>query len=311
MSFFIVSGLSGSGKTIALQALEDAGFYCIDNLPAALLPHFAGQIASGRHALQNTAIGIDARNRAFLADVPESLKQLQTLGIQYRIVFLEAEEPILVKRFKETRRKHPMTDDATPLLEAIRLEKQLLEPLSFAAGLRIDTTHTTPHELRQQVQGFARGEATPGMTLLFESFGFKHGTPLDADYVFDVRCLPNPYWQPELRPYTGLDAPVIEFMQRYDEVEAMFDEIRGFLERWLPRFEREDRSYLTVAVGCTGGLHRSVYLVRRLADRFAAQGVKTQVRHREIRSSAGSAGYGAEDTGVVQGRTGDGAKDAK
>ena len=311
MSFFIVSGLSGSGKTIALQALEDAGFYCIDNLPAALLPHFAGQIASGRHALQNTAIGIDARNRAFLADVPESLKQLQTLGIQYRIVFLEAEEPILVKRFKETRRKHPMTDDATPLLEAIRLEKQLLEPLSFAAGLRIDTTHTTPHELRQQVQGFARGEATPGMTLLFESFGFKHGTPLDADYVFDVRCLPNPYWQPELRPYTGLDAPVIEFMQRYDEVEAMFDEIRGFLERWLPRFEREDRSYLTVAVGCTGGLHRSVYLVRRLADRFAAQGVKTQVRHREIRSSAGSAGYGAEDAGVVQGRTGDGAEDAK
>ena len=169
-----------------------------------------------------------------------------------------------------------MTDDATPLLEAIRLEKQLLEPLSFAAGLRIDTTHTTPHELRQQVAGFARGEATPGMTLLFESFGFKHGTPLDADYVFDVRCLPNPYWQPELRPYTGLDAPVIEFMQRYDEVEAMFDEIRGFLERWLPRFEREDRSYLTVAVGCTGGLHRSVYLVRRLADRFADQGVKTQ-----------------------------------
>ena len=154
MSFFIVSGLSGSGKTIALQALEDAGFYCIDNLPAALLPHFAGQIASGRHALQNTAIGIDARNRAFLADVPQSLKQLQTLGIQYRVVFLEAEEPILVKRFKETRRKHPMTDDATPLLEAIRLEKQLLEPLSFAAGLRIDTTHTTPHELRQQVAGF-------------------------------------------------------------------------------------------------------------------------------------------------------------
>jgi UPF0042 nucleotide-binding protein len=165
--------------------------------------------------------------------------------------------------------------------------------------------------LREQVAGCARGEATPGMTLLFESFGFKHGTPLDADYVFDVRCLPNPYWQPELRSYTGLDAPVIEFMQRYGEVEAMFDEIHGFLERWLPRFEREDRSYLTVAVGCTGGLHRSVYLVRRLADRFAAQGVKTQVRHREIRSSAGNAGYGAEDAGVVQGRTGDGAKDTK
>lgn len=295
MSFLIVSGLSGSGKTIALQALEDAGFYCIDNLPAALLPHFAGQLLSGRDAIGNAAIGIDARNRAFLAHVPESLKQLQAQGIKYRIVFLDADESILVKRFKETRRKHPMTDDATPLVEAIRLEKQLLEPLAFAAALRIDTTHTTPHELRHQVQAFARGEETPGVTLLFESFGFKHGTPLDADYVFDVRCLPNPYWQPELRPYTGLEAPVIEFMQRYDEVQAMFDEIRGFLERWLPRFEREDRTYLTVAVGCTGGLHRSVYLVSRLADHFATQGVKTQVRHREIRSSAGRADYGAGD----------------
>lgn len=283
MSFFIVSGLSGSGKTIALQALEDAGFYCIDNLPAALLPHFANQLLNGRDAIGNAAIGIDARNRAFLAHAPESLKQLQAQGIKYRIVFLDADESILVKRFKETRRKHPMTDATTPLVEAIRLEKRLLEPLAFAASLRIDTTHTTPHELRQQVQNFARGEETPGVTLLFESFGFKHGTPLDADYVFDVRCLPNPYWQPELRPHTGLEAPVIEFMQRYDEVQAMFDEIRGFLERWLPRFEREDRTYLTVAVGCTGGLHRSVYLVSRLADHFAAKGVKIQVRHREIK----------------------------
>ncbi len=283
MSLFIVSGLSGSGKTIALQALEDIGFYCIDNLPAALLPNLAGQLTGGHDTVRNAAIGIDARNRAFLADVPQSLQALAALGIRYRIVFLEAEEPILVKRFKETRRKHPMTDATTPLVEAIRLEKELLEPLAFAAALRIDTTHTTPHELRRQMQNFAHGEDTPGVTILFESFGFKHGTPLDADYVFDVRCLPNPYWQPELRPYTGLEAPVIEFMQRYDEVQAMFDEIRGFLERWLPRFEREDRTYLTVALGCTGGLHRSVYLVSRLADYFAAQGVKTQVRHREIR----------------------------
>lgn len=283
MSLFIVSGLSGSGKTIALQALEDIGFYCIDNLPAALLPGLAGQLINGRDPVRNAAIGIDARNRAFLADAPGSLEALAALGIKYRVVFLEAEEPILVKRFKETRRKHPMTDAATPLVEAIRLEKELLEPLAFAASLRIDTTHTTPHELRRQLQDFARGEGTPGMTILFESFGYKHGAPLDADYVFDVRCLPNPYWQPELRPYTGLEAPVIEFMQRYDEVQAMFDEIRGLLERWLPRFEREDRTYLTVALGCTGGLHRSVYLVSRLADYFAAHGVKTQVRHREIR----------------------------
>ena len=284
MSFFIVSGLSGSGKTIALQALEDIGFYCIDNLPAALLPHFAGLVADMRNnAIANVAIGLDVRNRAFLADLPKSLEALHARGIHYRIVFLEAEDSILVKRFKETRRKHPMLDHQTPLVEAIRAEKNLLEPLSFDAALRIDTTRTTPHELRSQVRNFARGEDTPGLTLLFESFGYKHGTPLDADYVFDVRCLLNPYWQTELRQYTGLDEPVVRFLEKHDEVQEMFDEIRGFLEKWLPRFEREDRTYLTIAVGCTGGQHRSVYLVHRLAEQFANKGLKTQVRHRELK----------------------------
>ena len=284
MSFFIVSGLSGSGKTIALQALEDIGFYCIDNLPAALLPHFAGLVADMRNnAIANVAIGLDVRNRAFLADLPKSLEALHARGIHYRIVFLEAEDSILVKRFKETRRKHPMLDHQTPLVEAIRAEKNLLEPLSFDAALRIDTTRTTPHELRSQVRNFARGEDTPGLTLLFESFGYKHGTPLDADYVFDVRCLPNPYWQTELRQYTGLDEPVVRFLEKHDEVQEMFDEIRGFLEKWLPRFEREDRTYLTIAVGCTGGQHRSVYLMHRLAEQFANKGLKTQVRHRELK----------------------------
>ncbi|HYA37132.1 MAG TPA: RNase adapter RapZ [Candidatus Methylomirabilis sp.] len=284
MSFFIVSGLSGSGKTIALQALEDIGFYCIDNLPAALLAHFAVLLSDKRdNAIANAAIGLDVRNRAFLADLPKSLDDLRDRGIHYRIIFLEAEESILIKRYKETRRKHPMLDHQTPLVEAIRLEKQLLEPLSFAAALRIDTTRTTPHELRMQVRNFARGEETAGLTLLFESFGYKHGTPLDADYVFDVRCLPNPYWQPELRQYTGLDEPVVRFLRLYDEVEAMFDDIRGFLEKWLPRFEREDRTYLTIALGCTGGQHRSVYLVQRLAQHFSDKGVKTQVRHRELK----------------------------
>ena len=284
MSFFIVSGLSGSGKTIALQALEDVGFYCIDNLPAALLAHFAGLLADKHdHTVANAAIGLDVRNRAFLADLPRSLEELHARGIHCRIIFLEAEDSILIKRFKETRRKHPMLDHQTPLVEAILLEKQLLEPLSFAAALRIDTTRTTPHELRMQVRNFARGEETAGLTLLFESFGYKHGTPLDADYVFDVRCLPNPYWQPELRQYTGLDEPVVHFLRQYDEVESMFDEIRGFLEKWLPRFEREDRTYLTIALGCTGGQHRSVYLVQRLAQYFSDKGVKTQVRHRELK----------------------------
>ncbi len=286
MSFFIVSGLSGSGKTIALQSLEDIGFYCIDNLPAALLPHFAGLLTdTSNHAILNVAIGLDVRNRAFLADLPKSLGELRARGIHYRIIFLEAEDSILVKRFKETRRKHPMSDHETPLVEAIREKKKLLDPLSFEAALRIDTTRTTPHELRAQVRNFARGEETAGLTILFQSFGYKHGTPLDADYVFDVRCLPNPYWQTELRQYTGLDEPVVRFLEKHEDVEAMFDEIRGFLEKWLPRFEREDRTYLTIAIGCTGGQHRSVYLVRRLAEHFSNKGVKTQVRHRELNSS--------------------------
>ena len=284
MSFFIVSGLSGSGKTIALQALEDVGFYCIDNLPAVLLPHFAGLLAEMRNnAIMNVAVGLDVRNRAFLADPPQSLDELRTRGIHCRIVFLEAEDSILVKRFKETRRKHPMVDHRTPLIEAIRAEKEMLEPLSFDAALRIDTTRTTPHELRTQVRNFALGEETAGLTLLFESFGYKHGTPLDADYVFDVRCLPNPYWQAELRQHTGLDEPVVRFLEQHDDVRAMLDGIAGFLEKWLPRFEREDRTYLTIAVGCTGGQHRSVYLVQRLAEYFSNKGVKTQIRHRELK----------------------------
>ena len=284
MSFFIVSGLSGSGKTIALQALEDIGFYCIDNLPAALLPHFAGLLTDMRNnAIVNVAIGLDVRNRAFLADLPKSLDDLRTRGVHYRIVFLEAEDSILVKRFKETRRKHPMSDLQTPLVEAIRAEKTLLGPLSVEATMRVDTTHTTPHDLRLQVRNFARGEDTVGLTMLFESFGYKHGTPLDADYVFDVRCLPNPYWQTELRQFTGLDEPVVRFLQQHEDVQSMLDEIRGFLEKWLPHFEREDRTYLTIAVGCTGGQHRSVYLVHRLAEYFANKGLKTQVRHRELK----------------------------
>jgi len=284
MNLFIVSGLSGSGKTIALQALEDSGIYCIDNLPAALLPHFASQLLKTKdNDIKNAAIGIDARNRTFLADVPASLNQLHSMGIQYRIIFLDAEESILVKRFKETRRRHPMVNDRTSLLEAIRLENELLEPLSFNAGLRVDTTHTTPHELRRQIQSFVRGEQTAGLTILFESFGFKHGTPLDADYVFDVRCLPNPYWQPELRKFTGMDEEVIRFLEKYDEVRIMLHDLYGFLEKWLPSFEHEARSYMTIAVGCTGGMHRSVYLVHRLAEHFSAKGIKTQVRHRELK----------------------------
>jgi UPF0042 nucleotide-binding protein len=280
MSLLIVSGLSGSGKSIALQALEDMGYYCIDNLPAALLPHVSVQLKQAHS--DNAAVGIDARNQVFLDALPDSLAQLQSQGLEYRIIFLEAEESVLVRRFKETRRKHPMSDRSTPLLEAMRMEKRMLEPLSRDATVRFDTTHTTSHDLRHLVHGFARSTETPGMTLVFESFGFKKGTPLDADYVFDVRCLPNPHWHEELRHFTGLDAPVIDFLEREVKVRSMFEQLCRFLENWLPSFEAEHRSYLTIAIGCTGGQHRSVYLVKKLADYFSDKGIKALVRHREL-----------------------------
>ncbi len=283
MIFFIVSGLSGSGKSIALQALEDMGYYCIDNLPAALLPHVARELTAADHTdVGGVAVGIDARNRAFLDALPGSLDQLKSLGIDYRIIFLEADETVLVQRFKETRRRHPLTDRDTPLLEGIHLERALLEPLSVSAAVRFDTTHTTPHQLRHLVHEFAHSGDTEGLTLLFKSFGFKHGTPLDADYVFDVRCLPNPYWQPDLRRYTGLDQPVIAFLERHEQVRDMYEQLCAFLENWLPAFSREHRSYMTIAIGCTGGQHRAVYLAEKLAAHFAATGLRTQVRHREL-----------------------------
>jgi UPF0042 nucleotide-binding protein len=259
------------------------GFYCIDNLPAAMLPHLARQIAAASgDAFRNVAVGIDARNQVFLQEVPKSLEELQSLGIHYKIIFLEAEESVLVKRFRQTRRKHPLTDKKTSLLEGIRREKSLLEPLSFEAAIRIDTTHTKPAELRQQLHDLAGSRDTAGLMLLFESFGFKHGTPLDADFVFDIRCLPNPYWESELRRFTGLDEPVVRFLEQHTQVQTMFEDICAFLEKWLPAFEREQRGYLTIAVGCTGGQHRSVYMVQRLADYFAGRKLNTQIRHREL-----------------------------
>ncbi len=283
MNFFIVSGLSGSGKTLALQALEDLGYYCIDNLPAVLLPHFAreflGQTESG---FTNCAVGIDSRNRGFLGSLPDNLRALGDLGLDYKIIFLEAEESILIKRYSETRRRHPLTDRDTPLLEGIRREKTFLAPLSDGAARRINTSNTTPQELRGLVRDFAGGEIGPSLTLLFESFGYKHGPPVDADFVFDVRCLPNPYWKPELRPFNGLQTEIVGFLEGHEDVVLMIDHIRNFIETWLPRFKAENRSYITVAIGCTGGQHRSVYVAHKLADYFRAQPLNVQVRHREL-----------------------------
>ena len=283
MDFFIVSGLSGSGKTVALQALEDLGYYCIDNLPADLLPHFTGALRDkGGQGSRRAAVSIDARNRGFLENLADSLQALEAQGLEPRILFLEADDATLFKRFSETRRRHPLTDAATPLAEAIRQERRLLAPLAARATRQIDTSATTPHELRARVRDIAGGLGAQGVSLLFQSFGYKHGAPLDADFVFDVRCLPNPYWEEALRARSGRDPEVADFLRSHAEVNQMIDEIAAFLERWLPAFDAEDRSYITVGIGCTGGQHRSVYVADRLAEHFARRRLDVHVRHREL-----------------------------
>jgi UPF0042 nucleotide-binding protein len=283
MNFLVVSGLSGSGKTIALQALEDMGYYCADNLPAVLLPEFAKRLLADSDASKShAAVAIDSRNRGFLKSLEENLAQLESLGLDCRVIFLEAEESVLLKRFSTTRRKHPLTNQHTPLMEGIRLEKQLLAPLAANADKHIDTTNTTPHELRGLVRDFAGEVHAEGLSLLVQSFGYKHGTPLDADFVFDLRCLPNPYWKPELRDLTGQDQAVIDYLNEHPQVQKMIEAIGGFIENWLPYFEAEHRSYITVAVGCTGGQHRSVYVANALARRLAAKRLNVQTRHREL-----------------------------
>ena len=283
MNFFLVSGLSGSGKSIALQALEDLGYYCIDNLPANLLSRFAGDFMNQtEEGLKDCAVSIDSRNRQFLRALPHNLEELEVIGLDCKILFLEANEDILVKRFSETRRKHPLTDRRTALVEGIRREKELLEPLASAASRRIDTSDTTPQELRGLVRDFAGREVGESLTLLFESFGYKHSVPRDADFVFDVRCLPNPHWEASLRALTGLDPEVREFLKKSDRVEKMIAQIRDFIEYWLPAFQAESRSYITVAVGCTGGQHRSVYVADRLGEHFQRRPLQVQVRHREL-----------------------------
>lgn len=286
MNFFLVSGLSGSGKSIALQALEDMGYYCIDNLPANLLSRFAEEVMSQTEGgVTDCAVSIDSRNRRFMQSLPANLDELEQLGLDYKILFLEADEEILVKRFSETRRKHPLTDQRTALVEGIRREKELLEPLALAAARRIDTSDTTPQELRGLVRDFAGREIGESLTLLFESFGYKHSVPRDADFVFDVRCLPNPHWQEDLQPLTGLDRAVCEFLEQSTNVGEMIAQIRDFLEQWLPAFQAEHRSYITVAIGCTGGQHRSVFVADQLARHFKSKPFNVQVRHRELANS--------------------------
>ncbi len=286
LDLIIISGLSGSGKSVALQSLEDVGYYCIDNLPVGLLHELMVKLSqdmkNGKLRAHGIAVSIDSRNRQFLLEIDDALNSLGKFGVGCRVLFLESEDQILVRRYSETRRKHPLTDDFTPLMEGIQQERDLLMPILGRAEKVIDTTGTTPHELRSWVRDFAAGDAVHGPLLLIESFSFRYGPPKDADFMFDVRCLPNPYWQESLRPFNGLDKPVQDFLGEQPEVIEMIRQIHDFLKSWLPGFIRENRYYITVAIGCTGGQHRSVYISDQLYDRLNGESLPVQIRHRDL-----------------------------
>ncbi len=277
MQIVLISGLSGSGKSIAIAVLEDAGYYCVDNLPLAMLQ---GLVAHLEHEGHNRiGVAIDARSRASFTQLPAVLQALRDEGADLRIIFLEAKTHSLVKRFSETRRRHPLSSATVSLAESIEIERELLDEVA-ELGHRIDTSDLSASALRLWIQDLILQDRSR-ITLLFESFGFKHGIPLDADLVFDVRCLPNPHYVAELRPLTGRDAPVRDYLETSANAMALLADIRGFVETWLPCFIRDHRAYLTVAIGCTGGQHRSVYFAESLANAFRTR-EQVLVRHREL-----------------------------
>ncbi len=279
LQLVLISGLSGSGKSIALNVMEDAGYYCVDNLPATLLPDLVTELQ--REGYDRAAVAMDMRGGASIAALPKHLRDLQeNAAIDLRFIFLEARDEVLIQRFSETRRRHPLATKDTTLAEAIRKEREALETLADL-GHPIDTSNLRPNALRAFIKEFIDLDEKDGLTLLFESFGFKHGLPLDADLVFDVRCLPNPHYDPLLRPLTGCDAPVCAFLEAQPEVGRMLKDITRFIEDWLPAYIRDSRSYLTVGLGCTGGQHRSVYFAERLAQHFKGK-VRVLVRHRSL-----------------------------
>lgn len=270
MVLMIVSGRSGSGKSVALRALEDMGFYCVDNLPVDLLPELAKTLAERDAAA--AAVSIDVRNMPESPEIFE--KALESLPAEYspQLLFLDADRNTLIRRYSDTRRLHPLSTKNLSLEMAIDTESDLLEPLRSRADLIIDTSEMSVHELAEMLRTRLLGKRERELTMVFESFGFKHGIPIDADYVFDVRFLPNPHWDPKLRPMTGLDRPVAAFLDRHTEVHNFIYQTRSYLELWLPMLETNNRSYLTVAIGCTGGKHRSVYVAEQLADYFRSRG---------------------------------------
>jgi RNase adapter protein RapZ len=277
MQLIVISGLSGSGKSIALAVLEDSGYYCVDNLPANLLQEVTVYLRDSAHP--RVAVSIDARSRDTLPLLPQQLADLRRQEMEVHLLFLEAKTDTLVKRFSETRRRHPLSDNRSTLPECIELEREMLREIRDLAN-RIDTSDLSASSLRTWIRDFV-GLDHACLTLLFQSFGFKHGVPLDSDMVFDVRCLPNPHYETSLRLLTGKDGAVIEYLDGNQEVNRMFGDIMKFVDDWLPCFVRDNRNYLTVAIGCTGGRHRSVYFAERLAHHFTPSN-QVLVRHREL-----------------------------
>lgn len=283
MQMMVISGLSGAGKSVALHTLEDEGFLCVDNLPISMLVDLAKKMAADPDSYGQVAVGIDARGEADPLDQFESvIMQVNSLGVKTQVIFLDARDDILITRFSETRRKHPLSKHGAPLEAAIETERALLGRVEQIADVGIETSNLNLHQLREIMHKRVLGLNRKPLNILLQSFGFKHGPPYGTDFIFDVRCLPNPYWSTTLRPLTGRDQPVAEFLEEHELVGKMVDDISQFFLNWTPVFEAENRSYLTVSVGCTGGRHRSVYVVEQIFKRVNSKIDQISIKHREI-----------------------------
>ncbi len=280
----IVSGLSGAGKTVVLNMLEDLSYYTIDNLPISLLSELVAQFSKDDGYIPDLiAIGIDARNKKSDLDyLPERIKSLLDKKISAELIYIDANDEVLTKRFSETRRKHPLSNDQVSLLDAIHQERESTLEIAQAADLRIDTSFMQLNELRDIVRERIARKEKAIMSLQIISFGYKNGIPKDSDFVFDLRCLPNPYWKKHLRQYSGKDQPIVDFLLKQESVIQMLSDLEAFLESWIPKFETDNRSYLSIACGCTGGQHRSVFIVEQLAKKFTSQGKQVIIRHRDL-----------------------------
>lgn len=281
----IISGMSGSGKTIALRTLEDLNFYCVDNLPIEMLEQFVNHISSKSKGYSRVSVGIDIRNSEdSLSQLPEIIQSINSSSFRVNVIFLNSDDNTLLKRYSETRRAHPLSSKQHKhsLTEAIKLERTLMEPLATAADLLIDTSKLTAAALRQKIWKQVSEHTSNKVSILLESFAFKRGVPFDADFVFDARCLPNPFWVKELREFCGKDKPIIEYLEDKQLVNEYFNDIFKLIKKWLPSFEEHDRSYITIAIGCTGGKHRSVYLTEKLAQELKQTNQHLLIQHREL-----------------------------